>query len=353
MTLLTLWFACGATPTFAAAPAAPALPTGWSAARYNEALHNIAAEVDPRGLPAVVALLASPEGVHTLAGSNDAVVSLFEDRRAQLAALPEWPNAAAYRARVQAMVEFDQDFWTQTLPEVQALQADLDPEAADVARLNAIACELGAQSASIATATRSAAQDFASHNPGVAVLPDSGPVGPLAALAVADVRASLLVPGLPPTGSCLTAAEHVSFALRYYNHVVSHQVATMEALNSFFTAWRVDSHTAGAAQKAALEAVEQRRARVQAEAGDWQGDPTLRAGLDAFMSRARSLLSGPAAQMALIASQRTLSTRDVEMARTMYAQANSTLALGVTGFKLADEQFRKSAGIDAWVQQPR
>ena len=92
---------------------------------------------------------------------------------------------------------------------------------------------------------------------------------------------------------------------------------------------------------------------MKAEAGDWQGDPTLRAGLDAFMSRARGLLSGPAAQMALIAGQRTLSTRDVEMARTMYAQANSTLALGVTGFKLAEEQFRKTSGIDAWVQQPR
>lgn len=233
-------------------------------------------------------------------------------------------------------VEFRR-LWGTNIDEQLSLFERTEVHNADLARLETLAREFEAGLEQVDARFLAAQVDVAARHHVTLLPPDPPPPQP--------EPPTFRTPTIPPAGSALDGATHVSFATRYLNRLVEGQNRLVEAVDGALAA----GDSVDARERARAEAVKAIGAEVEALRAleDWQGDAAARDAIVAGGVRIGALLDAYAEVLRVEADPRRTQA-DVDRANAVVAATNEGLHAVEAELQTAMQGFRARWGIDAW-----
>jgi hypothetical protein len=161
-----------------------------------------------------------------------------------------------------------------------------------------------------------------------------------------------VAPHLVPAGSGLTAEQHVSFGVRYANHVLARQNALVDVLNTFMTASERPDFQCDAARKQALTDLELPLLQARA-VGDWRGDKALFEATVAFGALVEEQLTDDYARYCAVIEAKRPKAAELNEVNRVVEVANQEVQRSLQAFNTTLEAFHQRWGVleyEAWVK---
>ena len=201
---------------------------GWTVQQYNDTLVA-------RQREAILGFHDAMRRLYAAPASPEALAAFFAEVRAEAnaallasAALPPWNGDSTLRDALVASYQWFVDTCDTAFLEALDLLGRANVRNADLSRLEALNQALEAEALAHDEWAVEVQRAFARRHR-MELYPSEQPEPP-------DAGPPFTAPGVPPAGSRLDGAVHVSFAVRYENSMVDLQNRMVEAMNRFMDA---------------------------------------------------------------------------------------------------------------------
>ena len=228
------------------------------------------------------------------------------------------------------------------LAELSKLMTKTDVVNGDLDRAELLVKRYTEEAKRLVDEQRAAQVEFAKKHRFLLVYPevpplDSGPV--------------FVAPHLVPEGSGLTAEQHISFNVRYANHLLARQNALVDVLNRFLTASASPDFQCSEARQRAVAELELPLLQARA-VGDWRGDKALFEATVAFGALVEEQLNDDYARYCAAVEAKRPKASELNEANRVAEAANVEMQRSLAGFNTALQGFYQRWGVheyEAWV----
>lgn len=267
---------------------------------------------------------------------------------ARISALPARSDDEGLREAVLASFQHYERWLAGSAPEVFELLVHRERvREADVGRTDGLLREMEAMSQADRAAVVAAQERYAARH-ALSLIPPTE-----AADHLYDRGPASFGPGVPPAGSALSAAQHASFSLRYYNEVIELQRAALVPYNAFAVAAAEDPAACEARRRGAVAAVAS-STRSVAQLPPWFGDTGPRSALATLLDDLEVQLGTTFEDFCALLVRETRTQAEVDAVNTAYTDGNDHVSRSIAGFDEAMRQFSARFGVeayDAWRRQ--
>ena len=228
------------------------------------------------------------------------------------------------------------------LAELSKLMTKAEVVNGDLDRAELLVKRFTEEGARLVEAQREAQVAFAKKHRFLLAYPDIPPL---------DSGPVFVAPHLVPAGSLLTAEQHISFRVRYANHLLARQNALVDVLNTFMTASASPDFQCTAARERALTALELPLLQARA-VGDWQGDKALFEATVAFGALVEEQLTDDYARYCAVIEAKRPKAAQLNEANRVAEAANLEVQRSLQAFNTTLQGFHQRWGVleyEAWL----
>lgn len=165
-------------------------------------------------------------------------------------------------------------------------------------------------------------------------------------------RPTFKAEGLPPPGSTLDPSVHVSFAVRYFNGLVSEKFGALTLAFEFQEAASVDGGSAKFWQIRGVPRLKALEAEIQ-ERGPWQGDASLQEAALTLQRALTGLITGPGAELAALLEEGSKKKAAVARRDQLRAELDQGIKAQVAAWDAASAAFQARwyiAEYERWLK---